>query len=124
MIQRKRYIKVIEEHAKSKPELAAKLPELRKKFEECETKQSLEDLYLPFKAKRKTKAAAAREKGLLPLLEMILEKRSTIKDLNQFANEFLTQQKSEDNKVLAKTSEEALGGAQDIYAEELRKQLS
>ena len=48
---------------------------------------------------------------------MILEKRSTIKDLNQFANEFLTQQKSEDNKVLAKTSEEALGGAQDIYAE-------
>ena len=59
---RKRYIKVIEEHAKSKPELAAKLPELRKKFEECETKQSLEDLYLPFKAKRKTKAAAAREK--------------------------------------------------------------
>ena len=43
-----RYLKVVEEHCKSKPELAAKLPELKAKFEACENKQALEDLYLPF----------------------------------------------------------------------------
>ncbi|MFN7640166.1 MAG: Tex-like N-terminal domain-containing protein, partial [bacterium] len=64
-----KYLKVVEEHCQKSPELQAKFPELKAKFERCETKQELEDLYLPFKPKRRTRAHVAKEKGLEPLLE-------------------------------------------------------
>src|SRR5688572_28668480 len=57
-----KYLKVVEEHCKTRPELNFK--ELQKKFLNATTKQELEDLYLPFKPKRRTRAQIAREKGL------------------------------------------------------------
>jgi uncharacterized protein len=72
-----RYLKVVEEHCNQKPELKAKFPGLKAKFLACETKQELEDLYLPFKPKRRTRAQIAKEKGLEPLLDKILAERAT-----------------------------------------------
>ena len=75
----------------------------------AETKAELEDLYLPYKPKRRTKAMIARENGLEPLLRAILDDRSA------------------DPKVLAETylgeavpdQKSALAGARDILIEEL-----
>ncbi|MBL4882940.1 MAG: RNA-binding transcriptional accessory protein, partial [Planctomycetaceae bacterium] len=50
--------------------------ELQKKIEQCQDKQLLEDLYLPFKPKRRTRAAMARERGLQPLAELLLLQQS------------------------------------------------
>jgi len=50
-------------------------PELRKQIEPCQDKQVLEDLYLPFKPKRRTRAATARERGLQPLADLLLRQR-------------------------------------------------
>ncbi len=52
-------------------------PELRRRLEACRTKAELEDLYLPFKPKRRTKATIARERGLGPLAERILQQPRT-----------------------------------------------
>ena len=48
-------------------------PELRRRIEQCTDKQVLEDLYLPFKPKRRTRAATARERGLQPLADLLLK---------------------------------------------------
>ena len=71
---------------------------LKAKFEACETKQALEDLYLPFKPKRRTRGQIAKEKGLEALLEKILAGQTTITDLVELANGFVT---PEDAKVEA-----------------------
>lgn len=113
-----KYLKVVEEHCKGKPELQSKLPELRLKFEKAETKQELEDLYLPFKPKRRTRAQIAKEKGLEPLLETILEKGAEITDLEEVAKEFVSKPDDDkDPKLQVKSVEEALTGAADIYSE-------
>ena len=75
----------------------------------AETKATLEDIYLPFKPKRRTKAMIARENGLEPLLRAILDSRSA--NPNALAQSFLT-----DN---VETVKAALEGARDILAEEL-----
>jgi len=80
---------------------------LQKKLDDALTLVELEDIYLPYKPKRKTKAQAAREKGLEPLALLILEQRPLI--LTQVAESFL--------KDEIKTTEEALQGARDIIAE-------
>ncbi|MEZ4741900.1 MAG: Tex-like N-terminal domain-containing protein [Bdellovibrionota bacterium] len=87
---KERYLKVVEEHCKAKPELQAKYPQLKAKFMACESKQELEDLYLPFKPKRKTRASVAKEKGLEPLLTAILAERATLKDLQSLAASYVT----------------------------------
>ena len=84
-----KYLKVIEQRCATDPELAKKLPELREKFARCETKQLLEDLYLPFKPKRRTRAQIAKEKGLEPLLKKILSEASSIGDINEVASGFI-----------------------------------
>ena len=113
-----KYLKVVEEHCSKKPELKGKFAELKAKFEACETKQALEDLYLPFKPKRRTRGQIAKEKGLEALLEKILASQTTITDIVELAQEFVT---PEDAKVEAnlrvKTAKDALTGASDIYAE-------
>ncbi len=115
-----KYIKVVEEHCKKSPELMAKFPELRLKFEKCETKQELEDLYLPFKPKRRTRAQVAKEKGLEPLLEKILAESATLSDLNALAREFVTPADSTIEPALRVLDEKsALAGAADIYAERI-----
>ncbi|MCH6201597.1 RNA-binding transcriptional accessory protein [Aquiflexum sp. LQ15W] len=96
-------------------------PELEKKILAAETMSLLEDLYLPFKPKRRTKATIAKEKGLEPLASRIFEQLSI--DLESEASSFIDTEK-EVNSI-----EEALQGARDIIAEwvnenvELRKKM-
>ncbi|MFW7377826.1 MAG: Tex family protein [Oligoflexus sp.] len=115
-----KYLKVVEEHCKRKPELEAQFPELKKKFEAVETKQELEDLYLPFKPKRRTRAQVAREKGLEPLLEKILTHAAEIQDLNEVASSFVTPADATIEPALKVADvQEALAGAADIFAERI-----
>jgi uncharacterized protein len=88
--------------------------ELKAKITTCVQKNELEDLYLPFKPKRRTRATAAKEKGLSPLAEFI-------KTLNHPQAKSLSLEK-EAEKYLSEevtTLEDALGGAADILAEEV-----
>jgi len=95
-------IKTIEE--------AGKLtPELRKRITECVNATELEDIYLPFKPKRKTKASMAIEKGLEPLATLLMTQDEM--DVEQAALPFLNDQ--------VKDSKEALQGARDIIAERI-----
>ncbi|MFW6097187.1 MAG: Tex family protein [Chloroflexota bacterium] len=84
-------------------------PELQKKIRAAETLTELEDLYQPFKPKRRTRASMAREKGLEPLAQMILEQIQSRKSLEQLAQPFLSDE--------VHSVEEALAGARDIVAE-------
>ncbi len=104
-------------------ESQAKLtPELKAKIENCLLKTELEDLYLPYKPKRRTRATIAREKGLEPFAELI---RSWNVSERESSNNLTT--KSVDLEVEAvqyinaelgvKTATEALAGASDIIAE-------
>jgi uncharacterized protein len=116
-----RYFKVIEEQAQKNEQIKAKLPELRKKFEACATKQELEDLYLPFKPKRRTRAQIAKEKGLEPLLEILLQKRAAITEPAQLVAEalqFVSPKDSvRDDALKVPDAAAALAGASDILAE-------
>ena len=107
-----KYLKVVEDHCAKKPELKAKFPALKAKFEACTTKQELEDLYLPFKPKRRTRAMIAKEKGLEPLLTKILDNASQINDLNEVAKDFVTAPDANVEPGLKVLNEkEALAGA-------------
>ncbi|WP_109466606.1 Tex family protein [Albibacillus kandeliae] len=83
--------------------------ELAKAIAGAETKATLEDIYLPYKPKRRTKAMIARENGLEPLLEAILADRSKAPDV--LAEGFVTE--------AVPTTKAALEGARDILAEGL-----
>ena len=90
--------------------------ELKAKIEACLQKNELEDLYLPYKPKRRTRATIAREKGLEPLAELIKSLNTpTAKptSLEEQAHQYICQEKG------VKTAEEALKGASDILAEEM-----
>lgn len=80
---------------------------LAEKINNCWEMNSLEDLYLPFKPKRKTRATAARDKGLEPLAALIMTQENT--NVNEEAVKYLNEE------VL--TPEDALAGARDIIAE-------
>lgn len=84
--------------------------ELRKAIEASEKLQEVEDLYRPYKQKRRTKAAIAKEKGLEPLAEWLFSLPES-GDVHAEAEKHL----SEDKEVM--TSEDALQGAMDIIAE-------
>lgn len=86
-------------------------PELRAKIEAAETKQTLEDLYLPYKPKRRTRATIARERGLEPLAELIWSGEATDAEVEVAAADYV----NEDAGVPG--VEEALQGARDILAE-------
>src|SRR6202142_2414591 len=76
--RRETILRTIEEQGKLTPELRARI-------EASFDKSELEDLYLPYKPKRRTKATIAREKGLEPLAVYLWEQRSTGTPLPQFA---------------------------------------
>lgn len=80
---------------------------LKLRIENCWNATELEDIYLPYKVKRRTKAEIAREKGLEPLAKMIMAQNSN--DLQGMAQPFVK------NKV--ESVEDALNGAKDIMAE-------
>ena len=71
---------------------------LRREILECTTKARLEDLYLPYKKRRKTKADIAREAGLEPLLEELIDKPSA--DPNELAKAYLTEGFEDEKKAL------------------------
>ncbi|MCG8377039.1 MAG: RNA-binding transcriptional accessory protein, partial [Chlorobiales bacterium] len=85
--------------------------ELKKQIEAAETMAILEDLYLPYKPKRKTRASIAREKGLEPLANLIL--KQDFIDVEGEAEKFL----SDDTPEI----EQALEGARDIIAENINE---
>lgn len=122
-----KYIESVTEQAKEKPEIAKKLPTLITAFQCCESKQKLEDLYLPYKLKRRTKAQLAREKGLDKLLEQILEKKHEAVDFEALATPFITSEeektKIEDKKLIVENWEAALTGAGDILAEKINETI-
>jgi uncharacterized protein len=90
--------------------------ELKAKIEACLQKTELEDLYLPFRPKRRTRATVAREKGLEALSEFIKSlntKNAAPVTLEPEAAKYISEEKG------VKTAEEALKGASDILAEEV-----
>ncbi|MDD4555144.1 MAG: Tex family protein [Bacteroidales bacterium] len=84
-------------------------PELREAVEKATTMADLEDVYLPYKPKRKTRASVARERGLEPLAGMILSQRYD--DIQARASRFIDESKG------VATVEDAIRGACDIIAE-------
>ena len=84
-------------------------PELEKAVNEATTLAELEDIYLPYKPKRKTRASIAREKGLEPLATIIFSQRYP--DPEKRAEAFINPEKG------VETTEEAIKGASDIIAE-------
>jgi protein Tex len=87
--------------------------ELQAKIEAAETPAVLEDIYLPFRPKRKTRASVAREKGLAPLAERIFAQGAC--DPLAEASTFMDPDKG------VATLEEALAGARDIIAEQVNE---
>lgn len=91
-------------------------PTLKRTIEECLSKTELEDLYLPYKPKKRTRATIAKEKGLEPLAEWIKSKNNAEAkrvNLEKEAEKYLSK------KLEVKTIQEALAGASDILAEEV-----
>lgn len=106
-------IKRKESILKSIEEQNALTPEFRQKIEESFEIQELEDLYLPFKKRKKTKADSAKEKGLEPLAKIIMSQRNN--DLMFLASKYLNNEVS--------SEEEALQGARDIMAEWINENM-
>lgn len=98
---------------KSIEEQDALNPELKQRIEESFDLQELEDLYLPFKKRRKTKADTAKEKGLEPLAKIIMSQKA--QDIQFLASKYLNDQVS--------SEEEALQGARDIMAEWINENM-
>ena len=117
---KERYLKVIEDHAKEKPEVQNKLPELREKIAKCSSKQELEDIYLPFKPKRRTRAMTAREKGLEPLFQALMEQWGTVSDLKELARPYIKIEGVAANLQVL-DEDDALKGAADIFAEQINE---
>lgn len=98
-------------------------PEIEKALSDAQTLTEVEDIYRPYKPKRKTRATVAVAKGLQPLADLILEQRKDTTDIMKVAEEYINQEKG----VL--TAQEAIDGAKDIIAEkisdtaELRKEM-
>ncbi|MCE5174232.1 MAG: Tex family protein [Bacteroidales bacterium] len=82
-------------------------PELKKRIEDCWQMNELEDLYLPYKPKRHTRAEVARQKGLEPLAKLLMAQNA--QDVESSALPFV--------KDLVESVEDALKGARDIIAE-------
>jgi protein Tex len=102
--RRKTVLDTIAEQGKLTPELACAINAVLEKNE-------LEDLYLPYKPKRRTKASIARDKGLEPLAQYLWDQTGGA-SLAEFAATFVSQEKG-----VASAAEEALEGARHIVAE-------
>jgi uncharacterized protein len=107
--------------------------ELRTAIADAATLAKLEDIYRPYKQKRRTRATIAREKGLEPLAEILFAQELREGTLEELAREYISDGGG-DEKLAVPTAEDALQGASDIIAEEisdnaairdvLRKQIS
>ncbi len=90
--------------------------ELRERIEAAQTMVVVEDLYRPYRPKRKTRAGVAKEKGLEPLAEFILAQETTA-PIEEEAAKYIHE--DEDAAKAVKSAEEALQGAKDIIAERI-----
>ncbi|HAR63248.1 MAG TPA: RNA-binding transcriptional accessory protein [Candidatus Margulisbacteria bacterium] len=104
-------LKTIEEQGKLSDEL-------RTSITNCSDKQELEDIYLPFKPKRKTRASIAKERGLQPLADLLIAQRADIKNKNEVLSRFVDPQKGID------TIDQALAGALDIISQDIADNAS
>src|SRR5699024_6767828 len=82
-------------------------------IEGCEDLTTLEDLYLPYKKSRKTKADTAREQGLEPLAKIVMAQNAT--NLEGIASRYISKQVS--------SAEEALDGARHIIAQWIKQRI-
>jgi protein Tex len=87
--------------------------ELQDRIARCASKQELEDLYQPYRPKRRTKASIARDKGLQPLAEALLADAAKITDLDTAARPYMNPE------LGVATTQEALEGAGHILAERI-----
>jgi uncharacterized protein len=114
--ERLKYLRNLEERKESvlsSIEEQGKLTEeLKKQIQEADTLVAVEDLYRPYKQKKRTRATIAKEKGLEPLANIILL-QMTNRPLEEEAKAFLSEEKGVD------TVEDAIAGAQDIIAENI-----
>jgi uncharacterized protein len=113
ILERLTYLRHLEERKqtvlKSIEEQGKLTDELRRRIEATATLQAVEDLYLPYKPKRRTRATIARERGLAPLAQAILAQDITKGNLEAIAAVYLNDQ--------VPTFKDALAGACDIIAE-------
>ncbi|WP_024865463.1 Tex family protein [Butyrivibrio sp. FCS014] len=114
--ERLKYLRSLEERREqvlaSIEEQGKMTDELREKIIAAETMVAIEDLYLPYRPKRKTRASVAREKGLEPLAQILLLQETT-KPLQEEAAAFIDEEKGVNDAA------EALQGAMDIIAEDV-----
>ena len=117
--ERLKYLRGLEERKAqvlSSIEEQGKLTEdLKKKIEAALTMVAVEDLYLPYRPKRKTRASVAKEKGLEPLADLILL-QMTKKPLEKEAESYVSEEKG------VMTVKEAIDGAKDILAERISEE--
>ena len=106
-------IKRKESILKSIEEQNALSPKLKSKIENSFDLQELEDFYLPYKKKKKTKADVARENGLEPLAKIIMSQKN--EDIEFLASKYLNEN--------VKNEDEALQGARDIIAEWINENI-
>ncbi len=116
--ERLQYLRNLEEKKeqvlKSIEEQGALTEELREKILAAETLVLVDDLYRPYRPKRKTRASIAKEKGLQPLAAYILEQAAT-EDILAEASKYVSDAEGKE----VKSAEEALQGAKDIIAEQI-----
>ena len=98
---------------KSVEEQGKLTPELRASIDRAETKAELEDLYRPYKPKRRTRATIAAERGLAPLAELLWAGTTSDAELTKAATGYLDPAKE------VATADDALAGARDIVAERI-----
>ncbi len=112
--ERLKYLRNLEERKESVLSAIAEqeklTPQLEQQIREAETLVEVEDLYRPYKQKKRTRAIIAKEKGLEPLANIIFL-QMTAKALEQEAEAFLSEEKG------VETVEQAINGAKDIIAE-------
>ena len=116
--ERLKYLRSLEqrkEEVKNLIDAQGKLtPEIEEALANAKILTEVEDIYRPYKPKRKTRASVARERGLEPLATLIMEQRNDYdKSFEEIASEYINEEKG------VKTAEDAINGAKDIIAEDV-----
>lgn len=112
-----RYLRMLQERKetilKSINEQGKLTPELENKIKKSLKLQEVEDLYLPYRPKKRTRATVAREKGLEPLAQLIFSQEIRTGTISDYVTPYINEEKG------VKNAEEALAGALDIIAENI-----
>ncbi len=113
--ERIKYLRNLEERKqtvlKSITDQGKLTPELEQKINAAQKLQEIEDLYLPYKPKRRTRGTIAKEKGLAPLAVLIMNQETTEGDRIEIASQYIDEEKD------VTSADAALAGARDIIAE-------